>query len=469
MVSRILTSPLQSATKLIKQWDWKLFLLIFLYMALPQFYHSYSIYLIGNAIPDTNALATVAQWQFVDLLLEVVQETFVLAIFFFVGKGMQSKQGPASQIKTSMTMILLFSIVLAVTLFSLSSHFVAIIGTPETIRATTSTFLKIKTAGIPIFLLSAACVIIVETVNRKKLILTLAILQVIYRFILDSLFYGGYSFSLNMGVLGVAWSDTLASLALLITALILIRHLAWGKLKNWKSLFSFKDWRSYLRVGAWSGLDSLVRNVAYFFMIVRLLNLLGANQIGGYYLAMHIFWSFLLVPILALSETSKVLIANSSANIIKVRSLWYSSLLIGSLFLLLWLIFLPFWQSFAGLLNSNGEIVNFSTTAMAILIVPYILFALNNVTDSIFYGVGKTQYQAYQAIITNGTVYVVAFVAYLTGLWEPTFTSILILFGIGILVDSILTVYYAIRVVYQRNIWLKPGVSMVPDEKALGG
>ena len=437
-------------------------------MALPQFYRSYSVYLIGNAIPDTNALATVAQWQFVDLLLEVVQETFVLAIFFFVGKGMQSKQGPAYQIRTSLTMILLFSIVLAVTLFGLSSHFVSIIGTPETIRETTSTFLKIKTAGIPIFLLSAACVIIVETVNRKKLILTLAILQVIYRFILDSLFYGGYSFSLNMGVLGVAWSDTLASLALLITALILIRHLAWEKLKNWRSLFSFIDWRSYLRVGAWSGLDSLVRNVAYFFMIVRLLNLLGANHIGGYYLAMHIFWSFLLVPILALSETSKVLIANSSANIIKVRSLWYSSLIIGSLILLLWLIFLPFWRSFAGLLNSNGEIVIFSTTAMAILIVPYILFALNNVTDSIFYGVGKTQYQAYQAIITNGTVYVVAFVAYLTGLWEPTFTSILILFGIGILVDSILTVYYAIRVLYQKNIWLKSVVVMAPDGKPLG-
>ena len=87
---------------------------------------------------------------------------------------------------------------------------------------------------------------------------------------------------------------------------------------------------------------------------------------------------------------------------------------------------------------------------MAILIVPYILFALNNVTDSIFYGVGKTQYQAYQAIITNGTVYVVAFVAYLIGLWEPTFTSILILFGIGILVDSILTLYYAARVLFPK-------------------
>ncbi len=86
-----------------------------------------------------------------------------------------------------------------------------------------------------------------------------------------------------------------------------------------------------------------------------------------------------------------------------------------------------------------------------ILIIPYILFALNTVTDSIFYGVGKTQYQAYQAIITNGTVYVIAFVAYLTGLWSPSFTSILVLFGIGILVDSILTVFYALRVLFPRN------------------
>lgn len=40
--------------ELLKQWDWGLFLLILLYMALPQLYRSYSVYLIGNAIPDVN-------------------------------------------------------------------------------------------------------------------------------------------------------------------------------------------------------------------------------------------------------------------------------------------------------------------------------------------------------------------------------------------------------------------------------
>jgi Na+-driven multidrug efflux pump len=437
---------------LLKQWDWGLFLLIFLYMALPRFYRSYSVYLIGNAIPDTNALATVAQWQFIELLLEIVQETFVLAIFFFVGRGMQKTEGPGPPIRTALTSILLFSIVLAIILFILSDSFVSVIGTPESIRETTSQFLKIKTATVPLFLLSMASVVIVETVNRKRFILTIAVLQVIYQFIFDSLFYGGYPFSLNLGILGVAWSEIVSGSCLFITTLFLLRRIIFDKVRNLLSFFTLKDWRVYLRVGGWSGLDSLVRNVAYFFMIVRLLNLLGESSIGGYYLAMHIIWSFLLVPILALAESTRVLIANHSEDIFKIRQICYSALIIGGIIILIWLVLLPFWGDFASFLNSNDEIVDCSQKAMVILIVPYILLALNMVTDSIFYGVGKTQYQAYQAIITNGTVYLIAFILYLTDIWSPSFSSILILFGIGILVDSILTVYYASRVLFLKTM-----------------
>lgn len=433
---------------LLRQWDWALFGLIFLYMALPRFYQSYSIYLIGNAIPDTNALATVAQWQFIELLLEVIQETFVLAIFFFIGRGMQSTEGPGQPIRTSITSILLFSSIIAVILFFTADNFVSMVGTPEGIRDITSQFLRIKTASIPLFLLSAASVVIVETVNRKRYIFIIAVAQVVYQFILDSLFYGGYPFSLNLGVLGVAWADAGDGLLLFVTTLFLIRSILFEKTKAFLSFFTLKDWKIYLRVGGWSGLDSLVRNVAYFFMIVRLLNLLGEASIGGYYLAMHIIWSFLLVPILALAESTRVLIANRSTDILKVRQLWYSALVIGSVIVLIWIILLPFWGTFAGFLNKNSEIVDFSNKAMVILIVPYILLALNMVTDSIFYGVGKTQYQAYQAIITNGTAYVIAFILYLAGVWTPTFTSILILFGIGILIDSALTIYYARRVLF---------------------
>jgi len=452
-----------AAWKLLRRWDWGLLLLIFLYMALPQFYRSYSVYLIGNAIPDTNALATVAQWQFIELLLEIVQETFILAIFFFVGKGLQNKDGPGSQMRTTFSSILIFSVVIAGILFVMSGNFVNIIGTPEAIRETTSTFLKIKSAGVPLLLLSLASVVVIETINRKRMIFTLAILQVTYRFILDSLFYGGYSFSLGFGVLGVGWADLAANFLLFISALFMIRKMLFEKARGIKSFFTFKGLKTYLRVGGWSGLDSLVRNFAYFFMVIRLLNLLGEDSIGGYYLAMHIFWNVLLVPVLALAESSRVLIANNSGDLSKVRGLWFSSLGIGGLIILLWLMVLPLWGTFAGILNSNTEIVNLSQKAMGLLIAPYILLALNTVTDSIFYGVGKTKYQAYQAIITNGLVYVTAFIAYLTNVWTPTFTSIMILFGIGIVVDSIMTVYYALRVLYPKT-----GFKAVPISSTTG-
>ena len=131
--------------------------------------------------------------------------------------------------------------------------------------------------------------------------------------------------------------------------------------------------------------------------------------------------------------------------------LWFSSVSIGTVIVTVWLMLVPFWKPFAGFLNSNQSFVDYSAQAFVILLVPYMLLALNLVTDSIFYGLGRTKYMAYQSIITNGTVYVAAFAAYVAGLWEPTFNSVLWLFSIGILADSALTLYYAFHVLYPRR------------------
>ena len=59
------------------------------------------------------------------------------------------------------------------------------------------------------------------------------------------------------------------------------------------------------------------------------------------------------------------------------------------------------------------------------------LFAFNTVTDSVFYGVGKTKYMAYQSLLTNGTVYVGAFLLYAVGAWSPSFEDVMVLFSLG--------------------------------------
>ena len=80
--------------------------------------------------------------------------------------------------------------------------------------------------------------------------------------------------------------------------------------------------------------------------------------------------------------------------------------------------------------------------------MPYVLLSFNVVLDSFFYGIGRTKYLAYQSFITNGTVYVVAFLLYVFGLWNVTFEGVMVLFGLGIVVDSFLTVGFLVKVLY---------------------
>ena len=201
-------------------------------------------------------------------------------------------------------------------------------------------------------------------------------------------------------------------------------------------------------VGLGSGLDSLVRNVAYFFMIIRLVNTIGATEIGGYYLAIQILWSSMLVPVLAFADSAKVLVANTSGDLPRMRTLWQASMFIVALFMLVWIAAVPGFEGFVGLLNSDAATVQYAVTAFGILFVPYVLFSFNTVTDAFFYGTGRTEYLAYQSIITNGTVYVFAFLLYVTSVWTPTFEGVLVLFSLGILVDSILTIVFLLNVLY---------------------
>ncbi len=127
--------------------------------------------------------------------------------------------------------------------------------------------------------------------------------------------------------------------------------------------------------------------------------------------------------------------------------------------MLFWIAALPAFEGFAGLLNSDAATVEYAATALGILFVPYVLFSFNTVMDSFFYGTGKTAYLAYQSIITNGTVYVAAFVLYITGAWIPTFEGVMVLFALGILVDSILTMVFLLNLLYLDPVNLEAQLS----------
>ena len=440
---------LEYARRYLKAWDWRLSLFIFLFLGLPNVYQIYRVYLIGNVVPDASGLAIVSQWQFVQLAVEVFQEGSVLAIFFFLGSQLRANSAvQLDRIKSVFSLIVVFSILFTLGIFLFRDGFITVIGTSGEIQEETRQFLGVNIFSVPFTLLSAAIMVQFEALRKRALVFAMAISNVLLLFAFDSLFFGGHSFSLGWGAVGVAWSTLLSSAVLFLLGVVLLLISMRVPVGTLLVRPSFRDFGLYLKVGLGSGLDSLVRNVAYFFMIIKLVNTIGEAQIGGYYLAMQIMWSFMLVPVLALADSAKALVANASNDLRQVRLLWQASMFIVALFIILWIAAVPGFEGFARFLSDDAEVVAYAVTAFGIVFVPYVMFSFNTVMDAFFYGLGRTEYLAYQAIITNGTVYVFAFLLYVTGIWVPTFEGVMVLFSIGIVVDSILTVAFLVKVLY---------------------
>ena len=431
------------------QWDWRLFLGILLFIGLPNVYQLYRVHLIGNELPDPGSLAIVSQWQFVGLVVEVFQEATVLAIFFFVGS--QIRNGTLIQLdraKSVFAFIFLASLVFSIGVFIFRDAFITLIGTSADIQEQTRAFLGISIFSVPFTLMAASIIVLFEALGLRRLVVIMALVNVLLRFGLDSLFFGGHAFSLEGDVSGVGWATLLASMGLLVVGFILLfqaKRVPQGYLTTRPT---FAGLGEYLRVGLGSGADSLIRNVAYFFMIIRIVNTIGSTEIGGYYVAVQILWSFMLVPVLAFADSAKALVANASDDLQRVKTLWYSSMLITASMMVIWVALVPAFPTVAGALSDDEETVRWAVTAFGILFVPYVLFSFNTVIDSVFYGIGKTKYLAYQSLLTNGTVYLSAFLLYAFGIWDVTFEGVMVLFSLGILVDSFLTVAFLIKVLY---------------------
>ena len=432
-----------------KLWDWRLFLFILLFIGLPNVYQLYRIYLIGNELPDPGSLAIVSQWQFVGLVVEVFQEATVLAIFFFVGSQIRNdKTIQLDRAKSVFSFIFLASLLFSVLAFMFRDGFIALIGASPEIQDQTRSYLGISVFSIPFTLLAAAIVVLFESLGLRALVFGMAIINLLLRFVLDSIFFGGYGFSLEADVLGVAWATLLASAGLFLAGLLLLVRAKGITVNDLTSLPSFTGMSQYLRVGLGSGVDSLVRNVAYFFMIIRIVNTIGPAEIGGYYLTIQILWSFILVPVLAFADSAKALVANASDNLPRVRELWLSAMIITGGMMLAWICLVPLFPAFAGFLNDDPNTIRWAKVAFGILFVPYVLFSFNTVIDSVFYGLGLTRYLAYQAVLTNGAVYLAAFLLFTAGWWNPTFEGVMALFALGILVDSILTLFFLAKALY---------------------
>jgi Na+-driven multidrug efflux pump len=260
----------------------------------------------------------------------------------------------------------------------------------------------------------------------------------------DTFLVSNLPVSAKLGINGIGYSNILVNALLLVVSLILLK-------KEKIEIFSRKKldfcWmKEFARVGGISGLESFVRNAAYLGMIARMVNVVGEQ--GTYWVANNFIWGWLLLPVLQLGELIKQEVAADSENI-RRNSLGYFG--ITAIIVILWFVSIPVWKPFMAHILGFDDVDKLFELVL-ILIVFYVLYAVQNVFDATFYGLGKTNYMLFESVVTNLVYYGMAFVLYTTGVWVPTLASIALLFGIGNAFDSFVSLIAYAHLLKQQRI-----------------
>jgi len=422
-----------SATKSFGRFNWKLYTALLLTAVLPTIYTTVRINYLGN-IPGDWGFNIASQLAWVNLMLEVVQEALILPLFYCIGITIANREETINRVRTGLTVTLgLYLVFTGVILLFATQLTEWMAQNPDTISATAE-YIRLEMVGTTLFSMVRFLIIVFILLDMKEHIYAILGIQVVTSIALDSYFLSDLDFSLQLGVNGIAYSNAIASFITLVYAITVFSRKMDMGFSDWKENHDYSWMVSWWDVGKYSGLDSFVRNIFYMIFIVKMMNVV--EEQGTYWVANGFIWGWLLLPFYPLADLLKQ--DTSGPNTIDHKEKTYAYFGIATVMCILWIVTIPFWGTFV------SEVLNASDyekiVGLVLILLPfYILFSYNTLMDSVFYGKGRTELLAIQSIVTNVSVYGTAFILFEMDVFSPTLTTIALLFGTGIAVDSIVT------------------------------
>ena len=410
--------------------NYKLFLALLILGLAPTIYTTVRVFFLGG-LPGEWSFSIAGQLSWVNLLYEILNEAIILPLFYFVGKVKEDKKEFSNRIRTGMLISLGVYALLSAVVIIFAEPMLKLMATDASIIDASASYIRIESIANVFSILTQFALVALVTINKSKYLYTLTGARLILSLISDTFLVSSLNISLNLGVNGIGYSNIIVNAILLIVSLALLAKEQINIFAKIKLDFSWA--KEFFRVGSISGVESLVRNIAYMVMIARMVNVVGEQ--GTYWVANNFIWGWLLLPVIQLGELIKQEVATDKENI-RTNSLGYFT--ITGIISILWFVSIPMWKPFMRNVLGFTEVDKLFELVI-ILVGFYVLYAVQNVFDATFYGLGKTNYMLFESVVTNTIYYGIAFVLYAANVWTPTLTGIALLFGIGNAFDGIVS------------------------------
>nr|WP_170308283.1 hypothetical protein [Parashewanella tropica] len=248
-------------------------------------------------MPETGTFSIAAQVAWLNVGYEVISDAFILPLAYILGRVSSNTSRFNERFSGAfLALIVVYSICTSFVLLY-APELVVAMKQQQALYEKTVEYIRLE--AIAIFISSCYGLISLALVlyNRHKALYLLLLIQTLFTIACDTVFVSQYSFSIKLGVNGMAITNIIVSLAMMVIGYnalsksgirLSLRDLDFGKL-NW-----FREW---FKVGTKSGLESLVRNIAFIIMILQMINEL--NHAGTFWIANGFIWGWLLLPVLS--------------------------------------------------------------------------------------------------------------------------------------------------------------------------
>jgi len=421
---------MSNISKSLKHINWHLFTALIVMGLCPAIYTSVRTFFLGQ-FPSEWSYSIAGQLSWVNLIYEIVDEAIILPLFFFIGQVKNSKQDFTNRVKTGLIISFAIYAVFSAVIMIFSEPLLNAMAVDHAILAESASYIRIESVANVFGILYRFSSVALISLGEDKYVYYLTCVKLVLCLVCDIFLVSTLPCSLNLGVNGIGISNIIVNVLLFICVTVILAKQDYNIFTKGKLSFSWA--KGFVKIGSVSGFESFVRNTAYMLMISRMVNMVGEQ--GTYWVANNFIWGWMLLPVTQLGELIKKETAENE-KAMQNNSLGYFT--ITAITCAVWLITIPLYKPFMKHVLGFSDADKLFRLVM-LLLGFYVLYAVQNVFDASFYGRGKTNYMLFESVVTNTVYYGTFFVLYLNGVWTPTLTGIALMFGFGIVFDSIVS------------------------------
>lgn len=189
-------------------------------MVFPSLYQTVRVNFLGD-LPSDAGINIASQILWLSLIYEIAQEALILPLFYLSGKSLSDKNEFENKVQTGFIVILGIMACLSTILFVYSQNIVIFMEQSRQIVEETTQYIRLETIAIMFATLVKYMTVVIVSLNKDKYIYGLLAVQMTLSILLDSVFFGPFEFSLDMGVIGIAWTNIIVNIAILLATYIL--------------------------------------------------------------------------------------------------------------------------------------------------------------------------------------------------------------------------------------------------------